>query len=88
MTLEDRGLVGLDDDFAQGPLGYVMAPFFVAPVADVLGAACFLKDDLFGWLADGEDRIDREVCGKIQAACDLTLAVTGEDADAIACICS
>ena len=58
MTLEDRGLVGLDDDFAQGTLGYVMASFFVAPVADVLGAACFLKDDLFGWLADSDDRID------------------------------
>ena len=36
-----------------------MTPFFVAPVADVLGAACFLKDDLFGWLADSDDRIDR-----------------------------
>ena len=59
MTLEDRGLVGLDDDFTQGTLGYVMTPFFVAPVADVFGATCFLEDDLFGWLTDSDDRIDR-----------------------------
>ena len=59
MTLEDRGLVGLNDDFAQGTRGYVMTPFFVALVADVFGATCFLEDDLFGWLADSDDRIDR-----------------------------
>ena len=59
MALEDRGLVGLDDDFAQGALGDVMTHFFVAPVEDILGATCFLEDDLFGWLTDSDDRIDR-----------------------------
>ena len=61
VSLEDRGLVGLDDQLTQGALRYVVTTLLVTPVADILWVASLFEYYFLSGLADSDDGIDREV---------------------------